>query len=218
MTAFDDIAAMCAADGLGIVGAFHAGPEDGLAPQIRTLLLLGPDSAAMWQAFSAAPEASDGAAHPMDRWSRRVIGRIAGRCDGEAFFPFGGPPYHPFIRWAARGEHSAISPVAMQVSPVRGLWASFRGALALRDRIELPERPKANPCTACPRPCLEACPVAAFRDGSYDVPRCVAHVRSVEGAACRSGCLVRRACPAGAGLDLPEAERRFHMAAFLAAH
>ena len=151
----------------------------------------------------------------MDRWSARVIGALADRLDATAFFPFGGPPWAPFQRWAAAAEGAVVSPVAMQASPTRGLWASYRGALGFTRAFEVP-RPGASPCLDCPAPCLTACPVDAFAGGSYDTKACVAHVDG-PGVDCRDGCLVRRSCPAGAALDLPVAQRRFHMAAFLAA-
>ena len=135
-----------------------------------------------------------------------------------ALFPFGGPPYQPFQRWAARGEAAVASPVAMQVTPERGLWTSYRGALGFRVAIPLATRNAANPCLGCPAPCLTTCPVDAFKGGTYDVPRCVAHITSPAGAACRKGgCLVRHACPAGRGAAPPAKQRRFHMEAFISA-
>jgi epoxyqueuosine reductase len=204
--------------GLDVVGAFHPGPGDGVPPGVGTLALLGPSGGAMWAAFRASPEARDGGPDPLDRWSRRVIDGLAARLGAIAFYPFAGPPWHPFQRWAARGEGAVVSPVAMQASPTRGLWASYRGALGFAARLELTASPAAGPCLGCPAPCLTACPVDAFAGGHYDVSRCVAHVGSPAGAACRQGCLVRAACPAGAGLDLPVEQRAFHMAAFLAAN
>lgn len=204
--------------GLSVVGAFHPKAED-LAPEgCRTLVLLGPGGPAMWEAFTAAPEFSDGTPHPMDRWSTRVIGGLAMQFEAEALFPFGGPPYQPFQRWAARGEGARTSPVAMQVTAERGLWASYRGALAFDEQLEVPGVAAADPCTDCPAPCLTACPVDAFAAGSYDVPRCTSHVQSPAGAECSQGCLVRRSCPAGAALDLPAAQRTFHLQAFLRAN
>ena len=203
--------------GLGIVGGLYPGPEDSAPKGTRTLLLLGPDGPKMWEVFSASDEATDGKPHPLDRWSRRVISVLAVKFNAQALFPFGGPPYNPFQHWAARGEGAVTSPVAMQVSPTRGLWASYRGALALTERVDLPGIKRRNPCDGCPAPCLTACPVEAFAGGTYNVPTCTAHVNGDDGAACRKGCLVRRACPAGSGTDLPEAQRVFHMRAFLRA-
>ncbi len=209
-----EIGAALSAHGLAVVGGFLPGPEDGAPEGCETLLLIGADGPALWEAFRAAPEAGDGARDPLDRWSRRVIGEIARGCGADALFPFGGPPWRPFIAWAARAEGARPSPVGMLASPRRGLSASYRGALALRERLVL-EPPAAHPCPSCPAPCRTACPVGAVSGGVYDVAACVAHVSSPEGAACRNGCLVRLACPVGA--LPPEAQRRFHMAAFLAA-
>lgn len=206
------------ATGLDVVGAFHPDARDRVPPGTGTLVLLGPSGPAMWQAFAASAEAGDGQPDPLDRWSRRVIDALAAQLEVVALYPFGGPPYHPFQAWAARGEGAVTSPVAMQASPARGLWASYRGALGVGARLELGAPPGPSPCTGCPAPCLTACPVDAFRGGVYDVAACVAHVVSPAGVACRDGCLVRAICPAGAAVDLPRAARAFHMAAFLRAN
>ena len=39
---------------------------------------------------------------PLDRWSRRLIERLARELGGRALFPFGGPPFLPFQRWASQ--------------------------------------------------------------------------------------------------------------------
>lgn len=204
--------------GLSVVGAFHPGPEDGAPAGIGTLALLGPEGPGMWAAFGTASESGDDLPDPLDRWSRRVIDGLAVQLGAVALYPFGGPPWHPFQAWARLAEGAVASPVGMQASPSRGLWASWRGALGFAGRLAGVTPPGPNPCLCCPAPCLTACPVDAFAGGAYDVPACTAHVLSPAGAACRDGCLVRAACPAGAGLGLPMAERAFHMAAFLRAN
>lgn len=200
-----------------MVGVFNPDPQDQTPPGTATLVLLGPGGPEMWQVFANSPEHADDEADPLDRWSARVIGTMSRDLDATALFPSSGPPWHPFQRWAERGEGAVSSPVRMQATAGRGLWASYRGALAFQTRIELPLIVHENPCLGCPAPCTTSCPVDALAGAAYDVPRCTAHVRSEEGAACRSGCLVRRSCPAGMALGLPEAQRAFHMAAFLRA-
>ena len=214
----DQIAHRVRASGLAIVGAFHPVPEDDVPEGIATLLLLGADGPVMWQAYSTGPEHSDGAPHPMDRWSRRVIGTLATDLSATAFFPFGGPPWQPFQKWAFRGEGAETSPVSMQVTLARGLWTSYRGALGFADRIDLPVRSDASPCADCDAPCLRACPVDAFATGSYDVPSCVAHLKTGTDLPCRSGCLIRKACPYGQAINLPAQQRAFHIDAFLRAN
>jgi hypothetical protein len=205
-----------AAEGLAVVGAFHTRSGDGAPQGVGTICLLGARRGEMWEIFSASLEAADGQPEPLDRWSRRVIERLAAELGAMALFPFGGPDYQPFQRWATRGEAAVPSPVAMQVTRTRGLWTSYRGALGFRETIALADHGHANPCRGCPAPCLTACPVDAFAGGTYDVPRCVAHITSPAGAACREGgCLVRHACPAGRGAIPPAKQRRFHMEAFI---
>lgn len=207
-----------AAQGLAVVGAFHTQLGDGAPEGVGTICLLGARRGEMWAVFSGSPEAADGQPHPMDRWSRRVIKRLAAELDAVALFPFGGPPYQPFQRWAARGEAAVVSPVAMQVTGARGLWTSYRGALGFRETMPLAGRGDASPCLGCPAPCLTACPIDAFAGGAYDVPRCVGHITAPEGVACRAGgCLVRQVCPAGRDATPPADQRRFHMGAFIAA-
>lgn len=214
----DEIERETAKLGLGLVGSFHPVPED-LAPSgIQTLCLFGPTGPDMWKAFSASPEFSDGLAHPMDRWSERVIQSLGDRFDAQPLFPFGGPPWQPFQRWATKAEGAVSSPVGMQATPGRGLWTSYRGALGFKSRLTLAARNMASPCASCHAPCLSACPVDAFATGLYDVPKCVGHVKSAHGIGCSDGCKVRKSCPYGAELDLPAAQRKFHIDAFLRAN
>jgi len=116
-----------------------------------------------------------------------VIGRIACDLGAKALFPFGGPPYHPFYRWALRTGRIFDSPVRLLVSADQGLMVSFRGALALKSRIG---------------------------DG-YDVPACHAFLDTAQGGPCLStGCEVRRACPVSQGYArLPE-QSAYHMGRF----
>lgn len=211
---FNDLERAATEVGLTVVGAFQPEPDDKAPAGSKVLCLLGPGGPEMWAEFSTAPESRDGDPHPLDRWSRRVIEALARTFDASALFPFGGPPWQPFQHWAARGEAATQSPVGLQVTRQRGLWASYRGALAFTQRFEIPVSDQSSPCLDCPAPCLTACPVDAFADGQYDVPACIAHTDSLDGEACRAGCLVRAACPFGARLGLPTAQREFHMTAF----
>jgi hypothetical protein len=207
-----------AAHGLAVVGAFHPEAGDGAPDGVATLCLLGARGAGLWAVFSGSGEAADGRPDPLDRWSERVIGALAKTLGGVALFPFGGPPYQPFQRWGIRGEGAVPSPVGMHATPGRGLWASYRGALGFSVPLALTLRSHASPCDGCPAPCRTACPVDAFAGGTYDVPRCVAHITAPEGAACREGgCLARHACPAGRGAAPPAGQCRFHMLAFIRA-
>ncbi len=206
-----------------------AGPSEAAAPKAAAeppaaaplaIALLGYDGTpTLWRAFAAAPEASDGAPHPMDRWSRRLGDALAAAFGGRAYFPFEGPPYHPFFAWAEAADQVWRSPIGMLVGAGRGLWVGYRAAIAAPRRFAGAPAPARSPapCEACAgRPCETRCPVDAFGPDGYDVAACAAHLEAPEGAPCRDrGCLARRACPVAP--PPPEAQAAFHLAAFRAA-
>ncbi|MFN3575577.1 MAG: ferredoxin [Tabrizicola sp.] len=198
---------------LEVLGGFAVGSdEQGFPAGTRTLLLLGPLEPGFWAHLQAQPEW--GGPDPVDRWSRRVIGRIACELGAKALFPFGGPPWHPFYRWALRTGRVWDSPVRLLVHAGQGLMVSFRGALALKEVVEVPP-PVAKPCETCASPCLTTCPAGALSGAGYDVPACHAWLDRAEGAECMAGgCLVRRACPVSQSYArLPE-QSAYHMGQF----
>ena len=200
---------------LALRGACHLIAADGIDG--GTLVLLGVTGDIGWSGFAASPEAADGMADPLDRWSRRVIDALAARVGGTALYPFGGPPWHPFQRWAMRAEPVHPSPLGILIHPDWGLWHSYRGALALPERLALPPPDlRASPCADCTaRPCLGACPVGAFTASGYDVAGCAAHIAAPVGAECMSeGCRARHACPVGVAHRHAAAQAGFHMRAF----
>lgn len=217
------LSALAARAGLALRGAFHpdAGDlvpvEPGGAPP-GTLVLLGWIGGRQWPVFAASPEAADGAPDPLDRWSRRVIDALAAEVDATALYPFGGPPWHPFQRWAMRAEPVSPSPLGILIHPDWGLWHSYRGALAFAGRLDVaPPSARASPCVSCAaKPCLSACPVGAFTPAGYDVAACAAHAGAPAGTECRErGCLARRACPVAADMAYGGGQAAFHMRAFL---
>lgn len=219
-----DVEHALAAHGLHVRGGFVAAAGDelprvaGTAPA-RAVLLVGNVGSSLWEAFRAAPELHDGRPDPLDRWSRRVGDDTAGRVGALAVYPLGGPPHYPFQRWARRAEALQPSPIGLLMHPDHGLWHAYRFALLLAavppDLAAGPVRP--SPCTSCvERPCLDACPVAAFGARGYDVAACASLLRAQPGGACAThGCLARRACPHGARARYRPEHARFHMRAFI---
>lgn len=212
-----DLTSALAGYGLLARGAFHPTQGDGVPGDPGTLVLAGHAGPDMWRAFaSAMPECAD----PLDAWSQGAIGDVASRCRATALFPFEGPPYLPFQLWAARAEAVSPSPLGMLIHPVFGLWHGYRGALAFAGRLPLPPRADApGPCQACTdKPCLSACPAAAFTGARYDVEACADHLRAPGGEDCMTrACLARRACPVGREYAHEPDQAAFHMRAFLAA-
>ena len=194
---------------LAVMGGFHPDPSEGIG---KTLILLGPDHG-FWPTFTASPEYGDGAADPLDRWSARVIGALATGLDARAVFPFGGPPFQPFIAWAQRTGRAWQSPVGLLVHDTAGLMVSYRGALVFDRHIALPATGN-SPCTGCAAPCRTACPVGALGPAGYDVPACKSYITSAGIDCIDYGCAVRRACPVSQTYGRDPAQSAFHMRAF----
>jgi hypothetical protein len=190
--------------GLTVLGGFHDNDQ--------TIFLLGPDEPGMWERIKAAPEWAG--PDPVDQWSERVITALANRFGGTALFPFGEPPFHPFIGWALKTGRIHSSPAGLLVHGTQGLFVSFRGALCLPGHVAVPA-PQDPPCTTCAaRPCLSACPVDALKGDHYDVAACKAHIATPAGQDClSSGCRARRACPVQPD-RLPD-QSAYHMRVFL---
>jgi hypothetical protein len=191
-----------------------------VAPWARSVILLGNVGSELWDK-SGAEIAALGDPDPLDRWTRSVIEPIASSVGGLALFPFAGPPYWPFQRWAERAEGVRQSPIGIQIHPEFGLWHAYRAAILLRGMIELPRQEQTHPCDTCvDRPCLTHCPVNAFTSTGYEVDRCVDHVVAVQnetGSCSTVGCLARLACPIGTAWRYRPEHARFHMHAFVKA-
>ncbi len=208
--------------GLAVRGAFHPRPEDAVPPlpdgrAVATLVLAGNVGASLWGPFQRAVHEAGGRLM-LDEWSRRVLTGMTRELGAHALFPFEGPPYLPFQRWAVRAESVFPSPIGPLIHPDYGLWHAYRGALAFADALSLPPRQAAtHPCGRCAaRPCLSTCPVDALAEGRYDVARCIAHVGSDAGRDClQQGCRARRACPVGTQHRYPPEQAQLHIQAFL---
>jgi hypothetical protein len=185
---------------------------------MRTIVLAGMVGRDGWDAFAASPEASDRLADPLDRWSRRLIESLAPELGGKALFPFGGPPFLPFQRWAQRAEPLHSSPIGLLIHPYYGLWHSYCGALGFHEELVAAEPSSdLSPCeTRSGRWCLKTCPVGAFSEAGYNVGACAGHLRSAAGGDCMAvGCRARRACPVGADQAYAPEQASFLMRAFL---
>ncbi len=199
-------------------GGFHPTPEDNVPGNPASLVLIGNAGPNLWQKFDpASSEGSD----PLDAWTRRVVEKLGTALGAEMLFPFAGPPYLPFQRWAQKCEPVHPSPIGPLIHPTYGLWHAYRAALTFEVELDLPPRhDQTSPCAACPdQPCLTTCPVGAFtrndHGGAYNVPACVEFITSPAGIDClEQGCAARWACPIGQEWIYDAPQAAFHMKAF----
>lgn len=201
-----------------VLGGFHPQSDtDHLPAGTQTFVLLGPGPDGFWDRIIASPEFLDGDPDPIDRWSKRVIDALAADNGAQALYPFGGPPWLPFLRWATESSGLWQSPAGMLVHDTAGLMVSIRGALALPTRVELPKS-RHKPCDSCHVPCLKVCPVSALKGDKYDTDACRAHLLTPAGHDCiQWGCRARRVCPVSEGAGRTAAQSAYHMARFLGA-
>ncbi len=219
----NEIGIELAGSGLSLLGVAAITPEQqreyGFTATAVTLV--GNAGPAMWPVFSSSEEFCDGQAHPLDRWSQRIAAGICSRFELQAVFPFSGPPYLPFQRWANAAQQLEQSPLGLLMHPEFGLWHAYRFALLLPEFI--PNNTASAPkqiCSACiQKPCLTSCPVSAITTAGYDVAACVRYLERDDEAQChQQGCVARFNCPEAVHYRYQAAQSRFHLRAFYDAH
>ena len=202
--------------GLCNLGAFRIDDEERYLSGFSTLVLVGPDEPNFWKIFKCSYEFLNIKDDPLDVWSQRNISSIAEKFNAKPFFPFQNNPFLPFYSWALRSGETFVSPIKLLVHSKRGLFVSFRGALAFKQHLPDSRNRILNysPCTSCSAPCVTACPAGALTKEKYDVEKCKDFVNRHSEINCKQGCLVRRVCPVGKSRRFKE-QAEFHMNAFL---
>lgn len=203
-----------AANGLFVRGSLCCPPEDLGPGGSATLILIGFAGRGMWPIFQKTRKAED---DPLDNWTRRIVDPLAHELAALALYPFDGPPWYPFQRWAMKAESLFQSPIGPLLHPEYGLWHGYRAALAFREALPVAEPAKGRDlCAGCQAsPCLAACPAGVFAGGAYDVAKCANHLKDWNNSCLSAGCLARRACPVGADYAYGSEQASFHTRAFL---
>jgi len=170
-------------------------------PQGHTLILVGHGATGFWPIFKHSQEYLDQQPDPINRWSERIGNAFATQLQGNAVFPFTGPPYQPFLSWAQTNGDSFPSPLGLHFHRQHGLWHAYRFGLLVNTQtfehhVHNTPTSASQPCTGCAQPCMTSCPVGAFSSAGYAVASCRAYVAQNPYSSCaRSGCIARLACP-----------------------
>ena len=222
---FNEVVHLLKAQGLTYRGGFYPESDDGVPESLgepsQTLILIGHAGSSLWPQFSHWLKTQIDHTEPLDSWSVEVLESMAAEIKATALFPFRGPPYWPFIRWAERADHLWVSSIGLLIHPVYGLWHAYRGALIFPYRLPLPKKTSPEtttfPCSTCDqRPCLTVCPVGAMQEEGYALETCINYLAEHSDGECmQRGCLARRACPVGTKYSYAPEQAQFHMRAFL---
>ena len=189
---------------------------DQLLPAAAGALIVGSGGPAFFDLFAAAPEAGDGAADPLDRYTARVLveaaqAALAPLAVAHALaFPFDDHPLIPFQRLGRAAGLGGPGPLGLQIHPRFGPWWAYR-ALVVLDRALPPAAPPGDGCAGCDAPCVAACPARAVARAGFDVAAC--HARRLIAAPCHLSCAARIACVRGPEHRYRDAELAFHMRA-----
>jgi hypothetical protein len=187
-----------------------------LLPGAAGALIVGSGGSAFFDRFEAEPEALDGAPHPLDRYTERVVARAVREAleplgvAHAAQFPFGVRPLIPFQRLGRAAGLGGPGPLGLQIHPEFGPWWAYR-ALIVLDRPLPAAPPPGDGCAGCDAPCVAACPGGAVARGGFDIVACQA--RRLVAEPCRLSCVARIACVRGPQHRYSDEELAFHMRA-----
>ena len=100
--------------GLEVVCYFNPDRSDSVCPTIRTIILIGTKEPHFWYIFKKSKQYREKKKDPLDRWSKKILQKIALNFDAKPFFPFEAP-FQPFIAWAKECNTMSSSPVGLLV-------------------------------------------------------------------------------------------------------
>ncbi|MEM9277378.1 MAG: hypothetical protein AAGA76_02250 [Pseudomonadota bacterium] len=214
--------------GLAVLGALELQalhcPVDRQDFTGKPALLIGNQGPVMWEVLTASEEFADNLADPMNRWTKRILDKLAVDASCDVFFPFD-EPYWPFQRIAQSAMNVKPSPLGILIHSEFGLWHAMRGVLIFEKSHEFASHISVlasaadnliHPCDSCEdKPCLTTCPVGAFTGEELKVQSCFGHLDSGTLPNCMDlGCRARNACPVGNDHRYHTDQVRFHMKSY----
>lgn len=208
LDAFRQALSAAALDLVGVVAADAAralvhGPGDDPLAGARSLVVVASGGRAFWERLD--PARRRGEQHPIDHAGQDAIAAALPALPGARLLSLDDRDRFDLRRLGALAGLGVVSPhLLLLIHPVVGPWVSVRGLVAVEATLP-PSGPLAyDPCGACPRPCLDACPVGAYsRAAPFDVARCGRHRLASEAplpaqlVSCAARCHARDACVVG---------------------
>ncbi|MGH7931913.1 MAG: hypothetical protein ACREQN_01965 [Candidatus Binataceae bacterium] len=203
-------------------GAAPAMRTTAIAPEGRSIIVVGNGGGAFWRAFIKHVRGNPGwreRDNPLDDFTRAIIEdevaasirRRGSNCATVYPFMNGGATLN-FMELAKAAGLSGPSIIGVNVHPVYGPWIAFRAALLVAEEIDAPGAAAGfNPCPRCTtRACISACPANAVSfPAGWDIPRCLEHRVEVE-PDCAARCHARVGCVLGPEHRYTDDELAYH--------
>lgn len=213
------IARSAALAGLDLSAAFPVAEYNRSVPEVYSLPTFGREgpfgivlgnSRAFWPKFLEAVRESQAlreSEHPLNAYVTAAIGRLV-----QAL------PLACEVRWAHSSEPSPVamqrasmiaglahtSPSYLSIHPEHGPWIGLRAVLVLdADRVSGDPVPAPDPCTPCPKPCLEALDRAVAASKNAPLGKKVS-------SRWKLWLAVRDACPLGRSSRYPDEQCEYH--------
>jgi epoxyqueuosine reductase QueG len=133
------------------------------------------------------------------------------KADYKMTFPFGlGAFALDFLKLAQLGGVGVHSLLGVLIHPEYGSWISLRGAVITDLEFARYNSPLSsfNPCPACSKPCISACPANTISEKGWDWEACM-NFRLSDNT-CDTNCASRRACPYGKEHQYSEEQFAYH--------
>ena len=166
-----------------------------VAPEVRSILVVGNGGRGFWECFRRSPEASL-QRDPLDTYTERVLHEVAASQDPPArialYTDRRGGTYLPMVALGRRAGFGSPGRVGVLIHPEYGPWLALRGLLYLGDNLPYAEPAPFDPCTGCPAPCETACRGGVVGAAGVDTDGCFR--TKLLDSTCRSRCDARSAC------------------------
>ncbi len=191
-----------------------------LFPDSKSIILVGFAGSDFWktlqQFLEENPEFRDTREDWIDEYTLLRFASAAGilkqkKVSHKFVFPFGSEALTlDFMQLGQTGGIGNRSLLGILIHPEYGTWISLRGAIVTDLEFSMYDTPLShfNPCTACHKPCIPACPGNTISERGWDWKSCM--VFRLSGDTCSTNCVSRRACPYGKEHQYPEEQLAYH--------
>jgi epoxyqueuosine reductase len=196
-----------------------------LLPTAASVFVLGSGGSMF---YLAARRARPDAQHPLDEFCEELVTGAASELERQGaasravyyWERMGGIEREPghfadFIALARAAGLGASSRLGLMLNPIFGPWFAIRALILCELPMPVPAAVEAgplfDPCSACPAPCIEACPGTAVSLDPFSRERCASTREELPGCARR--CDARLACPVGASHRYDPEALAYHMTA-----